>query len=294
MLRSNSSSMTNISMQSSHNGYLSGLSPYVPQLSSQAGTHQLHAVHTIMPPPQQAQNLDTSFHQFAYHPNSYSTMHHSIHNAHTRQENAPLISSFAPHHSIQTPSHQLVSSQTPWPLAHPANQLGHLHTIQPHHSMQTSPNSSNAHHQSILPQPQGAIPAVTIIQNNSGNLVQQQTSEPNTPSSTPNSNLLQQPQQQSNSSNQQSNANLVQPQIQHPQPSITPTNHPIHHQAWYHPQTNLIANPNTNALQPGQQSMNPAFSQAIAFSYPPGYGTLMSTAHWQPHQNPYLYGNCIF
>ena len=306
-------------MQSSHNGYLSGLSPYVPHhtISTQPPPHQLHAAHhSIMPPPQ---NLDTSF-QFAYHPNGYSTIHPTLHH-NTHRTDSPLIAGYAPapHHpqAIQPPSHQLVSQ--PWPLGHHhpvANQLGHLHTIPAHHSMQTSPTASNItpHHQSILQQQ--AMPAVPIIQNCGGtNLVQQQQqqttvtniSRPNTPSSSSNvtnSNLQQQQiqsqQQTSSNSNQANNANLAQlntnqpQQIQQPQPSVTPT--AIHQpQTWYsHPYSSTTPVPHPSSTNLPHQAVNPAFSQAhITFGYPTtGYvpaGTLMPT-HWQ-HQNPYLYGN---
>ena len=195
MLKSNSSSMTNISMQSSHNnGYLSGLTPYVPLSTPHHQLHAAHHHHSIMPPP--AQNtLDTSAAAFQFaaaaaaatyhHPNSYSTaipIHHPHHSAHhSRPESlantTPLIAGYAPTPLSSQPAshHQLVSHHQPWPL--PSYPLGHLHSMQPsaqhhhqqqpppHHSMQ-SPTAPNiiAHQQ-----------AVSIIQNNSAsNLIQQQ------------------------------------------------------------------------------------------------------------------------
>lgn len=322
--------MTNISIQSSHNGYLSNLSPYVshhhPQITTQPSGHQLHAAHhtTIMPPPQ---NLDTSF-QYAY-PNGYSAMHPLNHNAHT--ENAPLIAGYAPishqHPTALQTSHQLISSQPAWPLAHhPAattNQLGHLHTINtiPTHSMQTSP--THHHHQSMHLQTNAPITAVPILQTSSNaNFIQQPSqqqptnlSRPDTPLSNSNVNSINLQSNTSgstsNSTAQQTNVNLAQlnsnQQIpQQPQQSLTPT--AIQSQAWYphpfsstpvaHPSTNLIAaSTNTAAsLQSAHhQAQNPAFSsQAITFGYStagyvPTPGTFMPTTHW--HQNPYIYGN---
>ena len=175
--------MTNISIQSHNNGYLSGLSnlsslsPYVP--FSTQHHHQLHAAaahsnihshhHSIMPPPAQInhQNLDTSSFQYAaYHPNNgYSTIPIHAHNARSAVDNlnaastTPLLAGYAlstQHHPTSHHHHQLVSQ--PWPSLqthhphHHPNQLGHLHSIQPTHSMQSSPGSAsnlNTHSQPI-------------------------------------------------------------------------------------------------------------------------------------------------
>lgn len=255
--------MTNISIQSSHNGYLSaGLSPYVP-LSTQH--HQLHAAHhSIMPPPAQLnQNLDASSFQFAtaYHPNGYSTIPMHPHaRTDSLTNSTPLIAGYAPAalSSHQPPTQQLVSHQQWIPTHHHPNQLGHLHTIntmQPTHhtaAMRSSPTASNMTHQQIINfQHHSTIPTVSIVQNSAGNLVQQQQitsnlSRPNTPSPTSNnsSNNPQQIQSQNNNSNNQSinNANLAQLSTSNvsggsnqatPQPSLTPN--AIQHQSqnWY-------------------------------------------------------------
>lgn len=330
MLKSNSSSMTNISMQSSHNnGYLSGLSPYAPLSTPHHQLHAAHHPHSIMPPP--AQNaLDTSAAAFQFaaaaayhHPNSYSTAipihpHHSAH--HSRAENlanaAPLIAGYAPTPLSSQPAshHQLVSHQ-PWPLS--SYPLGPLHSMQPtapqhhhqpphHPAMQSSPTALAAHQQ-----------AVSIIQNNSaGNLIQPQNAElsrPDSPASLSasnnNSTVSNNPTTGGTPNSQSTNnANLAQLNTSNPIPtpqSVTPT--AMHQQNWY-PNTHYssstptpVPHPSLGGQPPGlianppgplHGQANPAFSQAITFGYPPaGYVPAGLMSAAHWQQNPYpVYG----
>ena len=170
-------------------------------------------------------------------------------------------------------------------------------------------------------------------QTNASNLIQhtQQSNSANlsrssTPSSTSNNNSINNPQQTNSNNLSSNNSNLAQlttiNQIQTPQPSLTPTAiHHSSHQNWYtntphysstpiphhslNIPANLIANPNTgsihnsihNSIAQANHPLNPAYSQAIAFSAystPAGYvhpSGLMPATHWQTTQNPYIYGN---
>lgn len=279
-------------MQSSHNnGYLSGLSTYMPLATPH---HQLHAAHhhSIMPPPaQNALDSSAAAFQFAaaaaaaasyHHPNSYSTAipihpHHSTH--HSRTENTtPLIAGYAPTPlSNQPPSHHQLVSHQPWPL--PSYPLGHLHSMQPsaaqhhhqqpHHSMQ-SPTASNivAHQQ-----------AVSIIQNNSaGNLIQQQQQQQNANLSRPGSPIGSLSTSNNNSTasnnptaggtpNSQStnNANLAQLNSSNPihtPQSVTPT--AMHQQNWY-PNTHYSSSTPTPVPHPSLGGQPPGL-----IANPPG------------------------
>lgn len=305
--------MTNISMQSSHNGYLPTISPYGMPLSSP----QLHAAHAGMPPSSmhnQNLNLDTSF-QFAYHPNSFNAIpiHTHPHNTSAGENltNQPLLAGYAP--TMQTiptqpPSAHPAAAQ--WSIAAhtaiPINPLGqpqsHLHTqtIQPHHSMQSnSPTATNlissTHNPSTLtPQQQqqptslqqtqshksASLPAVqqSIVQstsNSSGNLVQQTTSTNISPSNTPSSTTT------NNQSQQTSNSNLAQlntssnQQIQQ-QPQPVPIHHNVPPQNWY---SNPHLYSSTPIPHPTNLIANP--NAGIAQANQPGAQVVVPFSHSQ-------------